>query len=47
MEKNLKNLHGSAFRLHGIRGSVHVFERKTVPQSVTEFAQFGVNGLRS
>ena len=34
------------FRLHGIRGSVQVFERKTVPQSVTEFAQFGVNGLR-
>ena len=34
-----------AFRLHGSRGNVQVFERLAVLQSVTEFARFRVNGL--
>ena len=41
-----KYLQGSrAFRLHGTRGTVQVFERQTVLQSVTEFARFRLNGL--
>ena len=43
---SVKNLHGSAFRLHGTDGNVQVFERQTVLQSVTEFAWFRVNGLQ-
>ena len=38
-----KDLSGSAFRLHGIRGTVQVIERQTVLESVTEFARFRVN----
>ena len=34
-----------AICLHGTRGSVKVFERQTVQQSVTEFARFRVNVL--
>ena len=40
-----KNLHGCAFRLHGTRVTVQVFERQTLLQSVTCFEQFRVNGL--
>ena len=41
-----KYLQGSrAFRLHGTRGTVQVFERQAVLQSVTEFARFRLNGL--
>ena len=40
-----KNLQGSAFRLHGTRGTVQVFEQQTVLKPVTEFVWFRVNGL--
>ena len=43
---NGQNVHGSAFRLHGTRGTKQIFERQTVLQCVTaEFEQFRVNGL--
>ena len=42
---NGKNVHRSAFRLHGTRGPKQIFERQTFLQCVTEFAQFRVNGL--
>ena len=44
---NGKNVHGSAFRLHGTRGTKQIFERQTVLQCLTaEFEQFRVlNGL--
>ena len=42
---NGKNVHGSAFRLHGTRGTKQIFERQTVLQSVTEFEQFRVKGV--
>ena len=44
---NGKNVHGSAFRLHGTRGTKQIFERQTVLQRVTEFEQFRVNGLHT
>ena len=34
-----KNLHRSAFRSHGTRRAVHVFERQTELQYVTKFAR--------
>ena len=35
-----KNLHWFAFRLHGTRDTMQVFERQTELQSVTEFTRF-------
>ena len=42
---NGKNVHGSAFRLHGTRGTKQIFERQTVLQCVKKFEQFRVNRL--
>lgn len=40
-----ENLQGSAFCLHGTRGTVQIFEQQTVLKPVTEFVWFRVNGL--
>ena len=43
---NDKNLQGSAFCLHGTRGTVQGFQPQTSLQSAGEFARFRVNGLQ-